>query len=209
MARPRKKATRPIFPSIFIFCEGKKTEPNYFRALINSLNFPGELAKVKVIDSDKTNLVGLVNEAKELKKNNRYGIVDDEYWIVVDKDGYTMHAQGFDQALANSFNIAFSSVCFEFWILCHFTYTTAQKAKCEKLIKEQLEANIPNYEKNQIDIYDIIKMKQNNACAAAKRIRKHWEAVGEGKPIYELNPYTDVDRLVEKLVDYSNELKNK
>ena len=206
MARPRKQETRSLNPSIFIFCEGSKTEPNYFRALIKFLNFPGELAKVEVIDSEKTNLVGLVDEAKALRDKNKYSTDGDQYWIVVDKDGYTQHSTGFDTAAANSFKVAFSSICFEFWFFCHFEFSTAQKAKCAVLIKEQLSKCIPDYEKGQKDIFSLLNSRLHEACKNAKRIRKHWLDVGDGKPIFELNPYTNVDQLVEKLISYRKEI---
>lgn len=208
MARPRKKRGKKLYKGIYIFCEGEKTEPNYFNSLIRSLNFPGELAVVKVVETEHTDLVGLVREAKKFKAQNEYKVPGDEYWIVVDKDGYTEHAKGFDQAKSNSINIAFSSICFEYWIYCHFGYSTAAYAKCKTLITA-LKRFIPQYTKNNTNIFALTSDKLEDAIKHAKQCRKHWSDVNENKRIYDLTPYTDVDKLISCLRQYIKEIKGK
>ncbi len=209
MARKRKKGKRKPNRSIFIFCEGKKTEPAYLNALIASLSFPGELATVKVINSEKTDLVGLVNEAKLHKENSGYSLDEDEYWVVVDKNGYTEHAKGFNTAKGSSIKIAFSSICFEYWLYCHFQYSTAAHGKCEDVIKKALKVHITDYEKAAKNIYAITADKLDVAVSNAKKGRKHWVESGDGRKIYDRNPYTDVDKLVLALKKYKKELENK
>lgn len=206
MARPRRKATRDLVPSIFIFCEGEKTEPNYFNAFIESLNFPGELAKVKVIDTPKTNLVGLVDEAYEFKNNNEYAADNDQYWIVVDKDGYSKHKEGFEAAENHSFSIAFSSICFEYWILCHYTFSKVPYQNYKEIIRAAVKKHIPEYEKNCRDIFFITKSRLKTACQNAKASRERWKRKDPDKEIYDLNPYTNVDELVEHILLFRKSL---
>lgn len=207
MARSRKKGTRKPKRSIYILCEGDKTEPHYFKALIRSLSFPGELVTVKVLPSGKTDIVGLVGVAKKYQDKNLYALDDDQYWIVVDKDRYPEHAKGFATAKANKFSIAFSSICFEYWIFCHFEYSTAAHDKCGKLIKKKLKKYLPGYEKKSTNTYALTADKLKVAISNAKKCQKHWRSAGGGKKIFERNPYTDVDKLVDCLRDYREELK--
>lgn len=172
MARPRKKQTRNAERSIFIWCEGKKTEPNYFEALIKSVDLPAGLASVHVLPSEHTDLVGLVKEAKKFMRKNKYDS-NDEYWVVVDKDGYTKHPEGFNLAYANSINVAFSSVCFEYWLFCHFEYSTKAYSKCIEVIKESLQSHLAGYQKKSLNVFDDTKCNLNDAIKNARRVRAH------------------------------------
>lgn len=206
MARPRKKKTRVPHPSTYIFCEGEKTEPNYFNAFIDSLSFPGELATVKVVHTDKTNLVGLVDEAKKFKDNNAYALGSDEYWIVVDKDGYPKHKEGFEAAKRNSFKIAFSSICFEYWLLCHYTFSKIPYQNYREIIRGALIRHIPEYTKNNGDIFSITNELLETACQNARASRDRWVRKQPDKEIYELNPYTNVDELMQHIFSFRKNL---
>jgi len=206
MARPRKERTRAPHPSTYIFCEGTKTEPNYFNDLICSLNFPGELATVKVIHTDKTNLVGLVNVAKEFKDNNKYALDSDQYWIVVDKDGYPKHKEGFSFAKENSFKIAFSSICFEYWLLCHYTFSKVPYQNYREIIRAALKKYIPEYEKGNDGIFALTSAQLQTAYQNAKASRDRWKRKQSDKEIYELNPYTNVDELIKHIVSFKKSL---
>lgn len=207
MARPRKSKTRHLQGSIFIFCEGRKTEPNYFNSLIKSLSFPGETAIVKVIDTEYTDLVSLVREAKLQMKYNKYKTDKDQYWVVVDKDGYTKHAEGFDSARRSGIEIAFSSISFEYWILCHYTYTTRAHNKCDDLIKDHLKKYYKNYEKGSNDVYHDTHNHIDTAKNNAKKCRDSWKKSEENDKIYNLNPYTNIDELIDKIKFFRSEIE--
>ena len=124
---PKKRLTNKRKPNkrILILCEGKETEPNYFKGLKQDTYHRNKLAalRIELYDSGKNTGKELVVEAKYLKKTaNAEKNPYDAIWIVIDRDGYTKHPQTFDQANANKINIAFSSISFEFWFLLHFIY---------------------------------------------------------------------------------------
>lgn len=176
-------------------CEGKKTEPKYFKAIREK----HRLTSVTVYDSQKTTAKELVGEAvtlmKEAKKDrNEY----DEVWVVVDRDDYTKHPQSFDKARANRIKIAFSSTCFEYWLLLHFEYTTSPFTDCDNLIG-RLKGHIANYEKS-LDCFALIEANTSEAIVRCSRVMKHWEDVSADQPIWEFNPYTNVGELVEMLI---------
>jgi hypothetical protein len=210
MPKKRQKNKRLPNKRILILCEGGKTEPNYFNGLKRDKSRSNRLSalRIEVYDSKKNTGKELVAEAKYLKKDairekNPY----DDIWVVIDKDGYTKHPQAFDQARANAINISFSSISFEFWFLLHHTYTTKSFEKADELIKFlKKKQYMENYEKND-DNYSKLKDKIEKAIINAKKIRKFWKIDGDHieniqrQKIYELNPYTDVDILVAKLLD--------
>ena len=199
--RYRNQATpRPIRQRILILCEGEKTEPTYFNSIKSDKMRSNRLSGVRIIihHTKKNTARELVDEAISLKREaerdkNPY----DAIWVAVDKDGYTKHPESFDRARARHINIAFSSVCFEYWILLHFEYTTAAFANCDAVIN-RLRNHIADYEKNE-NYYDILRPNTETAITRSDQVKVHWETVGNGQ-IWTLNPYTNVGDLVRVLI---------
>jgi hypothetical protein len=155
--------------------------------------------EVRVVDTKKNTARELVREAKKLKETDR-----DRVWAVFDKDGYTLHAQAFCQARANDINIAFSSICFEYWILLHFEYTTRPFANCDELVDFMGRACGYRYDKTDPLTYEKTKGRISTAKANASRCREYQANCNSVKtPVYELNPYTNVDELVITIEEFS------
>ncbi len=206
MSKKRKENTRIVRQRILILCEGTQTEPNYFKGMKADIHLKNPLSALRIEVFDTTINSGreLVKKAKELKEEakkdkNPY----DKVWVVVDRDGYTKHPQAFDQAKANDIQIAFSSIAFEYWFLLHFERTAKAFAKADELIKYLKTKGYTDYEKNKSH-YAILKEKTETAIANAQWIReKHHQYEVDTQLLYrhELNPFTDVDMLVEYLLD--------
>lgn len=98
-------------PTILIVCEGKNTEPSYFR------QFKLTSATIKAIGNGY-NTTSLVNQAIVLNQQRTY----DQVWCVFDKDQFS--ANDFNNAItiaaANNFGIAYSNQAFEYWLILHF-----------------------------------------------------------------------------------------
>jgi len=120
-------------PVILIVCEGKKTEPSYFR------QFKLSSATVKTL-GEGYNTVSLVNRAAELAKEERY----DQVWCVFDKDDFSEN--NFNNAIriaeAQAFGVAYSNQSFEYWLLLHLVdhqgggmHRTDYNDKINKLLK--------------------------------------------------------------------------
>ncbi len=203
MPRKRKTDTRWLKPRILILCEGEKTEPLYFKGLRADPGYSG-LASVEIVvqDEEKNTARELVERAIELrteanKERNPYA----EVWVVVDRDGYTLHAQAFDQAAANTIFIAFSSICFEYWLVLHFKETTRAFAKCNDCIAYLKRNCLPGYEKRR-DVYARLKDNIPQAIDRARRCRTTSPDVRNGVQPYQLNPFTNVDVLVRRLIHF-------
>jgi hypothetical protein len=98
-------------PTILIVCEGKNTEPSYFR------QFKLSTATIKPI-GEGYNTVSLVNRAIQLSEEKAYKQV----WCVFDKDDF--NNIDFNNAIqiaeANNFGVAYSNQAFEYWVILHF-----------------------------------------------------------------------------------------
>ena len=200
MPKPRKLAKLKLKKRLFIVCEGKETEPNYLKALIDELDFNGVPVEIKVVDTKINTPKELVAVAKSLKE-----VKQDEAWAVFDKDGYTKHPEAFEHARQSDVNIAFSLISFEYWILLHFTYTTKIFAKSEDVIKYIEDNNfITSYSKEGSN-YEKTKSKLDVAERNAKKLRSNLSQSEDMTRPYELTSFTNVDELVEALREIKKE----
>ncbi len=135
-----------------------------------------------------------------------------------------------EEVAGKKVQIAFSSIAFEIWVLMHFEQcaTIFQKSECRKTEKRAgkkdkhvpLECNSGKYAedcygtkcvggylrhkeyltestKNKTSLFPLLKEKTEVACKNAAWLR-HQEK--SDKPIYALESYTDVDKLVAHLL---------
>ena len=112
-----------------IVCEGTKTEPNYFKSLLDYVNtMSTKKIKFKVVGTGR-NTESLVDSVEELfnftdkeisSKMIRYGKI----FVVFDKDDFTK--QAFNNAVNKCINKGYialwSNECIELWFLLHFNY---------------------------------------------------------------------------------------
>lgn len=215
MPKKKKKKLIPVLPVFRIFCEGEKTEPLYIKGYINF--FHSEKRNVIVVeDSNKNTPVQLVDLAVDAKK---CGYKDDVIWVVFDRESeakysHELHAKARKKAKDNGIEIAFTNVCFEYWLLLHFVYTNASYSSCDDLLKnsplkdELKKIGIDSYDKGYASLFDKLKDKIPHALENAKKLRKH--AMKDADPAktapHYLNPYVDTD---EMFLDIKNFIDNK
>ena len=154
-------------------------------------------------ESIKTDAVNLVKIAKREREINNYN----EVWAVFDKDGYTKHEEAFLYAKRHGVNLAFSSIAFEHWILLHYEQNRNAFPKSQNVIDYLEQAGyFTGYSKKaNISIYPSLKDLTKTAIENAAWLRMEMAnnlATGDEK-IYELNPYTTVDKLVMKLLHFN------
>ncbi|MDC2175217.1 RloB family protein [Bacteroides thetaiotaomicron] len=223
----KKKRTLP--KAIFIACEGRSTEKNYFQ-MIGEL-FGDELNYALTIYPDeneakpKSDPLGLINEAISRKDEGF-----DELWAVFDKDGYTKHEDAFKLAKDNDINIAFSSIAFEEWVLMHFGRFSNKfdKSDCKNEKEKYLECGshkndgdcsgercvagymrehklFSDYSKSAYkSIYPFLENKTETAITNSAWLRfiMREDIRKEKDQLFNINPYTDVDVLVKRLTGY-------
>ncbi|NES75276.1 MULTISPECIES: RloB family protein [unclassified Okeania] len=179
-------ATREVIERFLIVCEGKETEPNYFR----SFRVPKDVIDIRGLGK---NTISLVEDAlKIMKEDGNYNQV----WCVFDRDSFPV--KNFNQAIkdAKNYNIevAYSNEAFEIWYLLHFEYrdTAMSRKDYKKALTEKLNKK---YEKNSKEMYEILKNKQ---LQAIKNAEKLLEQHNPPNPVND-NPSTTVHLLVKEL----------
>jgi len=195
--RRNKAGTRAYEKRLFILCEGAKdhSESAYLKAFIKDCRIEGQRVSVQVIDTIKNSGKELGKEAKKLKEFD-----DDILWIVYDKDGYPKHPETFNLAKSNNINIAFSSISFEYWILLHFEYTSAPFYKSDDIISRLKHKHNFIYDKGDAAVYSKTKDELKEARTRAEQIQKYQKDTNPlNHPIYEFNPYTDIDKLLKAI----------
>ncbi len=203
MPRKRKKiGTRKVEKRLFIICEGKKdkSESAYFKSFIKSCSFYGDKIDVRVIDTEKNTGKELVREAEKSRE-----LPHDIVWVVYDKDGYTKHAETFDLARQNKVKIAFSSISFEYWILLHYENSNKSFYKSHEIIKYLKNKNYIDYKKNDVNLFNETKSLLNKAKINAIKSQQYQISGNKiGTPVYEFNPYTNLNELILEIEKLQN-----
>lgn len=203
MTKKRKSGSRDVKPTFRIYTEGQETEINYVKGYID------DYLKVK-------GYYGYSIFARKPKNHSPYGLLStakdelvsgDTVWLVFDRDGHDKIPETFQEAKDVGINIAFSSICFETWILMHYNkYTTKQYASYEDLKSDKLQEYIPDYEKAVDSLFSIVAEEDGKglrrAKANAEKLCLEMIKNYPGRQIYELNPYTNVHELLNSIDEF-------
>jgi hypothetical protein len=187
--RAKKRKQRDI---VIIVCQGKQTEPNYFKHFKNDSNF------VLHIKKRAEDPVSLVKYAKYLKEVEFDIGPKDRVYCVYDVDNTSDEALNIAKKNASQYGISscISNPCFELWYLLHFIYSTSCLDSYDD-VKNELLKYISYYEKNK-DVFERLISKQSCAIENAKKLEKH-HTREEIKSIRRRNPSTHVYDVVEYL----------
>lgn len=175
---------------ILIVCEGKKTEPNYFR----SFRITSAVIKIKALGKNTKELVTIAKRFQEqaIKNKERF----DQVWCVFDRDSFKKSdfIDALSLAAENQMQVAYSNEAFEIWYLLHFSYFSSgvsRKDYGKKLSKSLGKA----YRKNSTTMYDDLLSLQSKAIKSAKKLLLSYDPHNPEAD----NPCTTVFKLVEEL----------
>jgi len=200
MAR-RKSRNIPIKSKLYILAEGE-TEVEYFEQLCRTESIKRNFAgiEIEIYQPQNYSPIGIVQEAiKRLQSKSKHTTLKtDAAWCIFDKDGHANIAQAFDEAHKHNIRLAFSSICFEYWILLHFEYTTRPFLNCDEAKYFITKSNhLQRYKKaDKKQIAEILNHFKT-ACTHARQLEEH-QVVETTKP-YERAVYTNVHHLVDFL----------
>ncbi|MBQ0713039.1 MAG: RloB domain-containing protein [Porticoccus sp.] len=215
MPRPRRNASKKLRPVLHIFCEGEKTEPNYINGYLRKFHASNRLLKViKVEKTDKNTPVQLVEEAIKLKEDKDTPALD-FFWVVYDREAEskysdTLHREALDKAQGKNIKVSLTTICFEVWLLLHFSDTAAPYSSCSDLLKnsslndELNKLGIKKYDKASNDIFELISDRIPDARVRAERMNDaiiKSSSHNKDHP-YSLNPYTGVHLLLDAIDDF-------
>jgi len=197
----RKKAKRSRYAKVLIVTEGEKTEPNYFNELKDHLELNS--ANIRISGDCGSGPISVVKYAMQQYRSERdTGDPFDKVFCVFDRDAHASYQQALDKLEAarpkETFFATNSVPCFEYWLLLHFGYTTAQfqavgaSSACDRLI-EELRKYMPAYQKNDASVFDQLISQLPQAKIFAAR------ALKEAQDNQDDNPSTKVHELIEYL----------
>lgn len=204
MPRKRNTGKRSIRPVMRIYTEGAKTEINYVRGYINSYLKTLGYTSHDIIVEQPTDY----SPSGLLKTALREKLDMDSVWIVFDCDQHPCKTETFKEANANNVNIAYSSISFETWILLHFLYSTRAYKNCDELIAVLDKFYPHGYDKAMNNLFTETTGpghgRLRTAITNARRLNREIAKVNPGKPIFELNPYTNVHELIAAIDNFTH-----
>ena len=201
-AKKRKENIREKLVRFLIVCEGKKTEPHYFKALIN--NFISAVREV-TIEGEGRATVALVDRTQEIKAEleRKIAMTFDRVWVVFDKDDFEDFNEAIKKAHKLGFHSAWTNEAFELWYYLHFEYLdtgisrSAYIEKLEESFRNRMGDETFKYRKGNPDIYSLLQ--QYGRENLAKRFAQQLRALYTGTDYATHKPCTMVDKLVEEL----------
>lgn len=188
----RKMPFRDPKPIILIVCEGEKTEPQYlkgFQALCRNPRVQIELHGGRGVPQT---LVSVAQKKKkeaeqQAKREKDDNLKFDAVWCVFDCDDHHHLPATFQTARQSEIRIAYSSPCFELWLLLHFREQPGMKHRDE--VVKMLAEFVPDYEK-KVNITLFVAGYAEAVKRAERLVNRP-----DDQPIWDRNPYTDVHRL--------------
>ena len=198
----RQKAKKDKRPVVYLIVEGRnKTERNYLFHFKNRDKF-----NLYIVGSEATDPESMIKKGADIyRKNDLNDEEGDRVFCLIDLDlSAEKYKKVVDMLKKNKYKqvkVIFSNPCFEVWLLYHFT-AYPRPEKCSKDVKKQVKTYIKNYEENYsgyeiIGIYDKFLIAINNAD---NRNSLYEDDI----PIYDRNPYTEVQNLIDLFNEYNN-----
>ena len=200
-ALQRQRLERARNKRYLIVCEGTKTEPYYFRELLDDLQIRQQT--VRIARNDGASPDRVVAHALALYEDDALsGDAYDTVYCVFDRDKHTTFEAAVQRtkdlsAAAKPLVAITSTPCFEVWLLLHFGYTdqpfhhAGKKSVGDQVINAlKAKSGFEKYSKGQTGIYTHLKEKLADAINHATQLRKHCQATGS------INPATEIDQLI-------------
>ncbi|MDX9720177.1 MAG: RloB family protein [Myxococcota bacterium] len=178
---------------ILIVCEGRLTEPHYFRRFQHATRNPLVHVEVAKETGVPLTVVQIAVQHKEKAEQQARRQHDDflrwdEVWAVFDIDEHPHVFEALRLAEREAIHTAVSDPCFELWALLHFE---DQRAHIErKQLRLRLKRHMPDYDK-ELD-FDRMHPHYDNAVARATHLNEELSTRGR-------NPSTQVFLLTESI----------
>lgn len=197
--KQRNAEDRKRRPIAFLIAEGKnKTETLYFKAFGHDMN-----RNVRFAPGDYTDPVNMVSTLKNFMADNDFSLeLGDKAYCLIDADIDAVKNAQLDKAakLAEKSNIQIvvSAPSFEYWFICHFTFTGKKYMSNSELLAD-LEVHVPGYKKSAFHMYDLLKSKVSTAIKNARMIEKKLLADGEKIHTVSFTPSSEAYYIAEEL----------
>jgi len=192
-------------PKIIIVCEGKVTEPRYFKdfkhlhrnSLVTIETIGGCGVPVSVVER-------AIEERKSLKlqaKRSQDSFdLQYEVWAVFDRDTHPDNQvpRALELARSNRIGVAYSNPCFEVWGLMH--YSCYSRPGRQDVAQNDLKRAMPSYCHKANPVFDVSALNNLYLHALSNAQRALRSREEEGKP--GADPSTTVFQLTERIRNF-------
>jgi hypothetical protein len=197
----------------YVFYNGQVTERNYFEGLRDSFAHKNKILSqfvhLQYAEGTPRQVVkSAMDKVKEQRQESNDNLTD-KVWVVFDKDDFKEnYSYAVSTAIKANFQVAYSNVCFELWILLYFQEivddTELRRARSNELLRKILEKHSGKPSQSKDDVkhfpYGIIH-KHGNKDDAIRRAEILLEKAKEKNSTtpWDINPVTNVHSLVKDL----------
>jgi hypothetical protein len=198
-----KRTPRLLKPKveIVIACEGKNTEPTYFKdcvaaysaGLVRLRLLPITGVPITVVDAAIEERDALVARCR--KSPDSFDACF-RVWAVFDRDDHPSVPEALTRARENGVDTAFSNPCFEVWPLLHLDDYGAQDGR--HAVQARLTAKMPSYDHESGAVIDLPAIKDLFPVALERAQRHNLARQTERDP--HGCPFTTVGDLVLKII---------
>lgn len=204
MRKNKGHQLRKLSKRVLILCEGE-SETHYFTSYKIHENNRDRLkgVEISIYKPQDHSPLGLVNEAKDrAKEAKRDGLPYESIWIVFDKDKHERIPNAFEEARTSKFqiNIAFSAICFEYWIFLHYEKRKKSFNNADEIISYIKEKCINGYCKAKLGFSELKDLFLKALINSDWLHEQNQFEIEGGKKPYELDTFTNVDSLMYVLI---------
>ncbi len=183
----RRGPRRETPPRFFLVCEGRNTEPGYFKAL--KPLFPRVRIEIEPGAGDPFAIAG------KCARRSREAEPRDRVWAVFDRDTHERFEEALDLCREGGVRVARSNPCFEVWPILHIQEYDAPGDS--RAAQAELARLRPDYDRSRaktLDFDDLVERVEEAEARAETGLRRRED---EGDPCG--NPSTTVGHLTREI----------
>jgi hypothetical protein len=176
----RKGGSRQPFARFYLYCEGKNTEPEYFRALnVEFKYFAIDIVIVAAAGVPETVAQKAAKMTKTLNGRGRSAGSkssfehNDQVWAIFDRDAHPNMARALEICRVHGVGMAYSNPCFEIWLLLHVRDHHGPDDRHQ--LQRICESELVGYDKDKRKLPDL-KLIVPHVKEAEDRARRQVEA---------------------------------
>jgi RloB-like protein len=193
----RRRATRELKARMILVCEGRNTEPEYFRAIKRFYAKRSlEIVTVRAAGVPMTLAKKAKEEVKSLK--NSIGTKGDVVCAIFDRDEHPKFEEAIAFCQRNGILVGYTNPCFELWLVWHFENYGSTCHRHD--VQRRFATLAPEYNPATTKTADFSKL-MGRIDDAVTRSQHHFEARENEGALYGA-PSSLMHKIIERIKDF-------
>lgn len=199
IAFERRRSVRDRRRRFVLFCEGRNTEPGYFRAIRRFC--AGGVVAIRIVQGLGVPMAVAERAADERRQLRARGADrgGDRVWAVFDRDSHPEYEEAAALCERYGVEVARSDPCFELWLILHIE--EYDKACGNSDVQRRLETLRPEYNRKGAKTLDFTALMDRVEKAEERAAAQLLSREQQGRPFG--NPSTTVGRLTRAIREAS------